>query len=144
VRYFFIIFLLTGCQITSISPDGHGPGLDISVDWSKDMIRHGLTYFGRKQSTEVIESDEESIMRGKSLYQIHCLDCHGPKGKGDGILGKTLKLEPADLSQLNLGASRPLLVMVVKRGRASMPRWENLLTHQQSVDVTNYILTLGR
>ena len=44
------------------------------------------------------ESGEEQAMvsEGKKLYQTRCATCHGPKGKGEGMLAKTLKPKPRD------------------------------------------------
>ncbi len=145
MRYgILLLFLLTSCQITSITPESSGVGLDISVDWSRDTIRHGLTYLGTQSKTEVHELDQDSIKRGKNIYLMHCEKCHGANGKGGGELAKTLKITPADLSNISRKAHKPLLVMVIKRGKDSMPQWENILSNKQSVDVTNYILTLGQ
>ena len=35
---------------------------------------------------------------GKALFQINCMTCHGPAGKGDGPLAAALDPKPRDLS----------------------------------------------
>jgi len=35
-------------------------------------------------------------------YQVFCASCHGAEGHGDGIVAKSLKKRPADLTQLAL------------------------------------------
>jgi len=40
----------------------------------------------------------DSIAAGQALYQKECTACHGPLGKGDGSVGKTLSPPPADLT----------------------------------------------
>lgn len=36
--------------------------------------------------------------RGKALYEDYCAACHGPGGKGDGVLAGEWKRPPADLT----------------------------------------------
>ncbi|MBI5345050.1 MAG: cytochrome c [Deltaproteobacteria bacterium] len=40
---------------------------------------------------------DESLARGKALYNIYCVICHGETGHGDGKLGKKY-MTPADLT----------------------------------------------
>ena len=37
---------------------------------------------------------------GKQLFTRYCGACHGPGGKGDGILSGLLKVKPKDLTQI--------------------------------------------
>ena len=37
---------------------------------------------------------------GESDYQVYCSSCHGTEAKGDGVIAKSLKRRPADLTQL--------------------------------------------
>ena len=46
----------------------------------------------RQQSAEVAD--------GKQKYDVYCATCHGPEGKGDGTLSKSVRKKPADLTQL--------------------------------------------
>ncbi|SFK34505.1 putative copper resistance protein D [Nitrosomonas aestuarii] len=45
----------------------------------------------------LIPFDAISISHGARLYAEHCVDCHGPQGKGNGALAGTLSSEPTDL-----------------------------------------------
>ena len=38
--------------------------------------------------------------QGRAYYLRYCGSCHGVEGKGDGIVSRSLKLKPADLTQL--------------------------------------------
>lgn len=40
-----------------------------------------------------------SIKNGEDLFTNNCTACHGVKGKGDGVLAKTLSAEPANLTE---------------------------------------------
>jgi mono/diheme cytochrome c family protein len=37
---------------------------------------------------------------GSGDYQVYCSSCHGPDAKGDGVIAKSLRKHPADLTQL--------------------------------------------
>ena len=44
------------------------------------------------------EGDAAATPQGKELYIRYCGSCHGPDGKGDGVLSGVLKQKPADLT----------------------------------------------
>ena len=37
---------------------------------------------------------------GHGDYQVYCASCHGTEAKGDGVIAKSLKQRPSDLTQL--------------------------------------------
>ena len=45
-----------------------------------------------------VEESAESIARGASIFQRHCVNCHGASGSGDGAAADDLKVKPADLA----------------------------------------------
>ena len=38
---------------------------------------------------------------GSGDYQVYCSSCHGTGARGDGVIAKSLKKQPADLTQLS-------------------------------------------
>jgi mono/diheme cytochrome c family protein len=40
------------------------------------------------------------VAKGRVTYRVYCINCHGPKGAGDGTLSEMLSTKPADLTQL--------------------------------------------
>lgn len=46
---------------------------------------------------------DEQIQRGERLYRIHCLNCHGAGGHGDGPMAQVLTAEVPDLTVLARG-----------------------------------------
>jgi hypothetical protein len=104
------------------------------------------------------ETQGDGPSRGKLLYQIYCMNCHGEAGKGDGPLVEELKIRPADLTRLvrredeEFPAERVYQAIdgrqeVRGHGKRSMPVWG--LTFQeagrpgdQEDDVRSRILTL--
>jgi mono/diheme cytochrome c family protein len=37
---------------------------------------------------------------GSGDYQVYCSSCHGTEARGDGVIAKSLKKRPSDLTQL--------------------------------------------
>jgi mono/diheme cytochrome c family protein len=37
---------------------------------------------------------------GSGDYQVYCASCHGAEARGDGMIAKSLKKRPADLTQI--------------------------------------------
>ena len=37
---------------------------------------------------------------GSADYQVYCVSCHGAEGRGDGMIAKSLKKLPADLTRI--------------------------------------------
>lgn len=82
---------------------------------------------------------------GKSLFEQHCVLCHGPRGKGDGL--EIAGAEVADLS--SAATQRRLNVDLIKTihdGRPGkvMPSWKLRLSDKQIHDVLAYIRTLQK
>jgi hypothetical protein len=54
----------------------------------------------RKLLSEIIERDAV-VARGKESFRRNCASCHGTQAIGDGPVAGTLKVEPANLTQLS-------------------------------------------
>ena len=82
---------------------------------------------------------------GKALFEKHCVTCHGPRGRGDGIeiAGATV----ADLSSAKTQRKLNIeLLTTIHEGRPGkvMPSWGWQLSEQESNDVLAYIRTLRK
>jgi mono/diheme cytochrome c family protein len=53
---------------------------------------------GLSQLSMADDADQKQVEIGKQNHLRYCGSCHGPNGKGDGILSGTLKQKPADLT----------------------------------------------
>jgi mono/diheme cytochrome c family protein len=90
-----------------------------------------------------VPADEQSIARGKQLYDTQCATCHGAKGKGDGPAGAQLSPKPTDLSTPQIAEqSDGALFWKITEGRPPMPAYRQL-SEEQRWDVVNYLCTLG-
>ena len=82
--------------------------------------------------------------KGQSIYAIHCTNCHGTKGKGDGPIGKMLVPPAANLTVIGEKSDQELLT-TIKNGRpgTAMPSWKGDLSAQDVSDVLAYVRSLG-
>ena len=83
-------------------------------------------------------------IKGKVIYENNCLICHGDHGKGDGLLGASLRPQPTDLTGPEVrGKSDKDLRTVIHEGRGVMPAWKTRLNEQDIQNVLAYIRNLG-
>lgn len=82
---------------------------------------------------------------GRRLYEQHCLDCHGPQGRGDGIKAPFLSPRPGNLVSAATSAKsdKDLLKIIANgRPRTAMPAWKNQLSDEEQREVLRYIRSL--
>lgn len=113
-------------------------------DYNSENMKHGWSETKDIPDTHSYEANVDSIERGKLIYQHHCQQCHGEKGKGDGPLAETLDLKPADLTNLPKKLPKHYLMIRINKGKGSMPQWDHLLTGKQTWDLTQFVLSLNR
>lgn len=102
---------------------------------------------GGAAPTNPSPNDPKSIAAGKKVYQTYCADCHGDKGKGDGMEGEGMDPPPADLTAgtHDHGATDSHLFVVVRDGtKRGMRAFGKKLTTAQMWDVVNYVETLRK
>ena len=123
---------------SEIRRDGQMKGLSLLVLFSIScLFVAGLD----AQLTSVASGDPA---KGKILYATDCVICHGERGKGDGIIGASLRPPPADLTGPQTKAkSDKDLAAVILDGRGAMPAWKNRLKEQDVQNVLAYIRSLG-
>lgn len=91
----------------------------------------------------------------QALYLKYCGACHGPDGKGDGILSGFLKQKPADLTQLEKQAGGkwdPVPIAqaidgtrtIGAHGDPDMPVWGEVLRKQGESDPRDIQRTIAQ
>jgi mono/diheme cytochrome c family protein len=92
----------------------------------------------RSASSWAAEADQ-----GRTYFLRYCGSCHGVEGKGDGTVSRSLKVKPADLTQLkkkNKGVFPVEKVMatingktrVEAHGESKMPVWGEIFEKEAS------------
>jgi mono/diheme cytochrome c family protein/plastocyanin len=92
--------------------------------------------------------DPARLEAGKALYAERCAACHGPTGRGDGVMARYFA-DPAvadftDLARMAT-ANRAILQGKVLRGGmgTGMPNWGLLLSEEETWAVTEYLWLLA-
>ena len=86
---------------------------------------------------------EQSVNRGKKIYQTNCASCHGAGGEGDGPVGAALKPPAANLKVMAPQHPDGGLAWKIAEGRGAMPPWKSALSETEIWDVVNYIKQLA-
>ena len=84
----------------------------------------------------------DAVNPGKQMYLRYCSACHGPGGKGDGVVSQLMRPQPTDLTQLAKNAdgkypfNRVMRVIdgkdtVRAHGDPDMPVWGELLADEE-------------
>ena len=89
-----------------------------------------------------IPRDQESIARGKELFQTHCVVCHGPEGRGDGPAAAGLNPEPPNLVKMASHHTGGDIAWKIENGRGAMPAWRGKLKEKEIWNLTNFIQSL--
>lgn len=80
--------------------------------------------------------------KGKPIYEKNCLICHGPQGRGDGPMGKSLNPPaPNFASPESRHKSDAELLNTIRAGHpnSAMTAWKGTLSEQQFMDVLSYV-----
>lgn len=91
-------------------------------------------------------SNPENLEAGKQTFTDNCVLCHGDKGKGDGIAGRTSKIPPANFTDSKLmGAETDgSLFWKMSEGRGPMPTWKETLSDKERWQLVDYIRKLNK
>ena len=108
----------------------------------KSVPFEGAAYVpGMGASANPVHVDETSVSNGGELFTINCVQCHGPQGKGDGVIGAALVNPPADLTSARVvGLSDGAIFVTISAGiPGRMPSLNENLNVRQRWDVVNYV-----
>ena len=86
--------------------------------------------------------------RGKRIYEVNCVPCHGIKGDGNGPRAYFLVPPPRNFTDADEmeGKDQPTLQKAVTEGKdgTAMLAWNGILTEQQIRDVLAYVMAFER
>lgn len=95
-----------------------------------------------------LPATESNVVAGKKLYQQHCASCHGESGEGDGIAGKDLSRQPADVatfSKKSYASDGYLFWMIYDGGDvqvSTMPAFGQLVKDDEIWKIITYLRQL--
>ena len=108
--------------------------------------------FAALATTGLLAEDGSSgdATKGQQIYSIYCVTCHGPAGKGDGPVGKTLTPPPRDFTvgAFKFGDSNQDIFETISNGAASkggsplMAPWGAVIPEADRWDLVAYVRTL--
>ena len=89
-----------------------------------------------------IPREQESISRGKGLFQTHCVICHGSGGRGDGPAAARLNPKPPNLAKMAGHHTDGDIAWKIAYGRGPMPGWEKVISEEDIWHLTNFVQSL--
>ncbi|MCP4295552.1 MAG: c-type cytochrome [Proteobacteria bacterium] len=94
--------------------------------------------------TNPISRSEESVGKGKDLFQSNCSKCHGLRGNGYGTAAHGLTTWPRQLFAWNNADSSidGYLFQFITYGNTDMPPWGLILSENDRWNLINYIKTM--
>lgn len=95
----------------------------------------------KNASSDFLKLEVKDLERGKAMYQIYCVICHGETGAGDGILvqnGKILGVPDYKTREINIGSIRH----VIQYGRNAMGSYASALNKADILKVSQYVMKL--
>ncbi|HLZ35931.1 MAG TPA: c-type cytochrome [Nitrospira sp.] len=117
----------------------HGGGA-----WRLLSLGIGLLYYWHGLSAPATAAaDQDSLHRGKILFERNCAGCHGLTGKGDGY--KLLGPDPANLTAPSTSEKADEdLLRTIHEGKPNMPAWKPQLSSAKIHDVLEYVRSLSK
>jgi mono/diheme cytochrome c family protein len=101
-------------------------------------------------SLSAAADEAEQIEKGKQVYTVYCVTCHGPNGDGKGPVGMTLDPPPRDFTkgEFKYGSTDQDIFEVVtngaaaKGGSALMAPWGAVIPEADRWAVVQFIRSL--
>lgn len=89
--------------------------------------------------------NENSVARGKKLYQSQCAMCHGENADGKGEAVEEMKISPPDFTKPETLKDRTdgELFVILGVGSDTMPGQGSRLKDRQKWDLVNYLRAVG-
>ena len=79
----------------------------------------------------------------ETLFKGKCAPCHGPDGKAQTPMGKSLKIR--DLGSPDVQSqSDPQLTEIVTKGKNKMPAFDGKVSKEQITELVAYVRELGK
>jgi mono/diheme cytochrome c family protein len=87
-----------------------------------------------------IAKSPESLARGREIFDMHCIVCHGAEGRGDGLVGQKFVPQPMELNfdyvQLQPDGQ---IFYTISHGSLAMPFYREAIAAEDRWHVVNFI-----
>ena len=127
------LVLLNRSSVPVGGKDGSPPPRDVI-----ELVRARLDA-GRTLVNPIAKSPE-SLARGKEVYDVHCIVCHGAQGRGNGLVGQKFVPQPMELNfdyvQLQPDGQ---IFYTISHGSLAMPFYRQAITPEDRWHVINFI-----
>ena len=77
------------------------------------------------------------------LFKAKCASCHGPDGKGETAMGKSMKVKDLGSADVQKQSAADLTT-IVEKGKKPMPGFEGKLTNDQTSELVKYLRALRK
>ena len=104
-------------------------------------VQHGLVTVAPPLKAPPKAEHDNSVARGKQLYEAHCLHCHGPQGEGDGVDAPAQKHPPANLKNTVRKVSHFDFYLSISQYERKMPGWSREFSADERRDIVSYLKT---
>ncbi len=112
---------------------GYPPPKDII-----ELVRARLA--AGKTLVNPVPKSPESLARGREMYEVHCLVCHGEQGRGNGPVGQKFVPQPMELN-LDYVQLQPdgQIFYTISHGSIAMPFYRQAIPARDRWHLVNFI-----
>lgn len=117
--------------------------------WGKELPRQNLrdiaAYVTELSRVDLAYTGDRR--RGRAIFKDACIACHGPSGRGDGVLAQLIGIPMVDFTESGKMAqlSDEELISTIRKGKgAFMPSWKDTFVESEITDVGSYVRALGK
>jgi mono/diheme cytochrome c family protein len=139
---FLIALSLLGCsQVNRESQDYYHQ--KSSAD---PIMRHGIVPIEQVATSQKPSMTFDAIKAnaGEKVYQKNCLECHGPKGEGNGERAAKEGLKPRNLIEIVRQVPEFKFYISVSQWKGQMPGWKNALDEKELEAIGHYLKKLAQ
>jgi len=92
-----------------------------------------------RELTNPYRETPETLEKGKALFEIYCVVCHGDQGKGDGPISGKIPAPPSYTSDRVLAFPPGRIFHVITMGSGKMPSYSAQLNPDDRWKIVSYV-----